>query len=596
MANKLITGLDKATDGARQSPIIVQNVISGKSEQTSTQENIGGTPAPGIDWVSQTPYAIDNIVIYRYLAWKSLQNANTTIPSEGAWWTEVPISPANGIVAGPWEAGVFTYIGSAVQVNGATYYLFDGTPMPFESVDFNAEVGSVWIKDSAAGASVFTDLTDVPSSYAGNAGNFVRVKDTEDGLVFTSETVATTTATRVIWKEDTDNATNTVILQGNSLTLPMSVEIDVDDQTKEDVGVHIFLPNIVGDNNNAIVTIDLLANGAVAESGTEQVGTIPLTVDTQLNYLRPLNSAGIVTLELRITATNRNITVDNTGSAALLQSAEYKDVEVLGDQLPAFSNVSLLDYFFPLSGVLDDDFPALGEISEISTGLTGNYGTPISIGNQHVSILINTVTVGGTATITGTSLSESSGIPTAADTEIITIDTTNGQNYQSAKKWYEITSVTFSGVTGLNYDIGRIGYYDSSNLDFKIVSFRADARISGNNPDIRVRLLKVQDDGDNKFTITPIEDFGFDGTAGNGEWVDHVRIGANDRSYTMTTELAPNNSMQVIKVTDYDDYFSGGENLIRGSLNEGVILKFEGEPSGGLTNIDSITVTIGLRS
>lgn len=50
----------------------------------------------------------------------------------------------------------------------------------------NGSGGAAWEAPATPGAVSFTDLTDVPTSYSGQGGKFVRVKSTADGLEFTS--------------------------------------------------------------------------------------------------------------------------------------------------------------------------------------------------------------------------------------------------------------------------------------------------------------------------------------------------------------------------------------------------------------------------
>lgn len=75
---------------------------------------------------------------------------------------------------------------------------FPGTPsegqMFYRTDEFKlyAYKNSAWaeVTTGGAGASVFTDLTDVPASYTGYAGKMVSVKGTEDGLEFVAVDLA----------------------------------------------------------------------------------------------------------------------------------------------------------------------------------------------------------------------------------------------------------------------------------------------------------------------------------------------------------------------------------------------------------------------
>lgn len=252
-----------------------------------------------------------------------------------------------------------------------------------------------------------------------------------------------------------------------------------------------------------------------------------------------------------------------------------------------------VDFFIPLSGVVDDDFPAVGDLTDIATGLTADFSTDTSLSNQHVGLIVNSIVGTYTCTVNGTSISEVNAVPTASDTEVFTIDATG--RYQTLKKWYLITSVAFTGGTSIDYDLQKLGYWDWSNANFQLIGFRADLRIAGTNPDIRITIYHVKNTGDNKYELLALEDFGIDSTGVNGEWVDHIRTSSEDRSYTMPVELADNNSMNVIKCTDYSSYW-GRDSIVQGASSEGIIITFTGEPAGGLTAIDSATIVMTIKS
>jgi hypothetical protein len=208
-------------------------------------------------------------------------------------------------------------------------------------------------------------------------------------------------------------------------------------------------------------------------------------------------------------------------------------------------------------------------------------------------ILINSITTGGNITITGTSVSEVTAVPVAGDTEVITVDTTSNQYYQSDKKWLEVTNIDVSALTSPNYDVGVVGYIDIGNRDFTLLGSRAEFKTSGTTADIRFRVRKVQDDGAKKMSLVAMEDIGFDSTIGNGQYYDNIRTGGQDRSYTMGVSLSASDMMIVFKQGDYSIYFTNNENYIECSGKaEGIIIDFLGEPTGGISSIDHGTITL----
>jgi hypothetical protein len=261
-----------------------------------------------------------------------------------------------------------------------------------------------------------------------------------------------------------------------------------------------------------------------------------------------------------------------------------------------FSALQLqLTWFIPMSGVTDAEFIVTGELREVANTQSANYVTEFSAGNQHIYIYVDAVTTGGVITITGTSVSESTAVPVASDTEVITIDTTADQYYQSSKKWYDVQSIVIDGgdITGLDYDIGVVGYLDMGNRDFEILGYRAEFRSVLNTADIGIHIEKIQDDGSGKMSIVPMEDIGIDSSVGDGDITDGLRTGGDDRSLNFDATAFAANTNFCFKHTDFSTYFSNDENILEGSSkDEGIIVHFTGSPSGGIGGVDHGTVTI----
>ena len=257
------------------------------------------------------------------------------------------------------------------------------------------------------------------------------------------------------------------------------------------------------------------------------------------------------------------------------------------------TDIHILSWFIPMTGVTDTQFTVTGELREVANTQAGDYATDFGVGNQHVYIYVDDITAGGDIVITGTSLSESTAVPVPADTETIVVDTSVDLYYQSDKKWLEVTNIDVSATTGIDYDIGIVGYIDLGNRNWRLEGFRAEFRVSSDTGDIRFRIRKVQDDGSKKMSLVPIEDIGFDSTVNNGQVYDHVRTGGDERSYTAGSTLAPNDAMFGFKQGDFSTFFSGDENILESADKaEGVIIDFLGEPSGGISAIDHGTITL----
>ncbi len=249
----------------------------------------------------------------------------------------------------------------------------------------------------------------------------------------------------------------------------------------------------------------------------------------------------------------------------------------------------------PLTGIVDNQINLMGELRTVSDGETGDYGTGFPVSNNHVFLFINSITGTGDITITGTSLSESTAVPVTGDTEVITVDSTAGQYWQSAKKWWEVTNIDIpAGITAINYDVGIVGYSDFSNTDYRFMGYRLDVFLQSDNADLELQLIKIQDDGDKKMSVVYLEKLGFDSNGGENQIIDNIRTGANDRSYNPTVgNIGLNNTTLVLKQGDFQTYFESDENLFQSSgKDEGFIIRYAGSPSGGITGVDFASLRV----
>ena len=60
----------------------------------------------------------------------------------------------------------------------------------------------------------------------------------------------------------------------------------------------------------------------------------------------------------------------------------------------------------------------------------------------------------------------------------------------------------------------------------------------------------------------------------------------------MNTGLAVSNDEVTISQLDFNTYFLSNENFFDGSNNEGMIIDFLGEPTGGISSIDHVTLSV----
>jgi len=256
-------------------------------------------------------------------------------------------------------------------------------------------------------------------------------------------------------------------------------------------------------------------------------------------------------------------------------------------------------YKFTLSIKDTDTSPIFicGNHSTFATGETGNYTTTTAISNNHVFLLINSITGSGNVTITGTSIDKNTGLPTTSDTEVISIDGSVVQYYKTVKQWWEITNIAIgSGITVINYNIGLIHALNLFQIKFELLSYHCDFLASGVNPDILLKLIRVKKGDGCKFSLLQLENIGIDSNSTGNQIIDGVRTGGDDRSYNPTvSSLWGDNTHLTFNTNDFTNYWSG-ENIIDGTNGEGLIIQLEGSPEPSTpTNVDIVNIFIHYR-
>ena len=207
-------------------------------------------------------------------------------------------------------------------------------------------------------------------------------------------------------------------------------------------------------------------------------------------------------------------------------------------------------------------------------------------GAQHNYIMIKVlaITTGGTITIAGTSANDVTSVPIIGNTEIITIDTTLNQMYKTVNLWLEITTITITGggITGLTYETWTVAQNSLLSRDFVIDGYRLEtvAGTTGSKSDIRWFIEKIQDDGDKKMQIVPLEDIMIDNET--NQITDFVRSGSRNYTATSPADIWPDESTYLFQQSDFNSYFTLNENYIYGqSKNEGIVLRITGNTLGG---------------
>jgi len=248
-------------------------------------------------------------------------------------------------------------------------------------------------------------------------------------------------------------------------------------------------------------------------------------------------------------------------------------------------------YTLPLAGVLDAIVPLTGSLRIEGAGETGDVTDDWALSNQHVWLNVNSLTGSGSIAVSGASISEVTAVPIEGDIETITVSTTGA--YQTDKKWWEIGNIDIpAGISAIDYDYGEVGYVDLGNRDFALLGYRCEAYAAGNDPDFRLIIEKVQDNGDKKAEIVILEDIGVDSGSAGDQIIDHLRSGVDDRTFAPAAaiDIWDNNTQFVFKQLDFSTYFQNDEFKFSAENNhEGYIIRIEGE-GGGISQVDFIVI------
>ncbi len=455
---------------------------------------------------------------------------------------------------------------------GAAIEFYDNTPaikfsiIHNDNTNENHIVSDEELTIQTIGASLNITTGDDIFINANSGANLITIND---DFVFGS----TTTDAILSIKTPSATATSGITLQNNTSTAEVEFEYDQNTDVASII-LHNEVPlSITGadhDEDDILFTL--------ASQGTNGAQT-SMTVSDRTPIGNNTANPG-----------SKHTTVDGVDSAewihigASANNTDWKEVLTKDERT--------LVYNVDVDGIDQDEFILIGEYRVVVTGRTGDYATAFPCNNQHAAIEVNSITGSGVVTFTGVSMSESSGIPTAT-TEDITVDATG--KYQTDKKWLEITNIDIPvGITAINYDVEVLGYLDMQNSDFTITGMRIDSLSDGNDGDISLHIIKVQDDGSKKCSLVDIEAYGYD--AKDDKIVDDLRTGGDDRSYTATTSIWANGTNACLKVNDYSTYFTSDENVIEG-LNkaEGIIIHFNGTAGGNVKHVRMLNLHLTIE-
>lgn len=239
---------------------------------------------------------------------------------------------------------------------------------------------------------------------------------------------------------------------------------------------------------------------------------------------------------------------------------------------------------------VDDKLFLIGsfEMTPEVDNITGDYNTPFALSHNNLYIKVNSFTGTQTLTINGRIVDKHT-LVSMSGSETITID--EATTYQTYHRYHAITSIIVSGGSGINYGIGRIGYFDDNQEDMIILGYRTEIEAQIDT-DMRLQILNIRDLGNNKFDIFYLEDLEFN-NIGTGEVIDHIRTGANNRNMSGTpVNFWPDDSKLFLGQNDFLDYFDESEYSVNSSMNGGLIIIVTGD---GLDNTGSPNMWFRLK-
>lgn len=174
-------------------------------------------------------------------------------------------------------------------------------------------------------------------------------------------------------------------------------------------------------------------------------------------------------------------------------------------------------------------------------------GTPLTLAKPcyhgHVALSLSGVTGAPfNLTLTGTSVDESTGVLSPADTEVIEI---TGDGYvQSSKSWIDAPVASVPAGPTATVDAYRVTYWDRGNADFKVVGSRFE--FTPNNPtwSAKASIRKVNNDG----SVSTIYDFSTSSTSPDPKRAANGDTGKDKRGDLSTTLLGAQNEGIVASV------------------------------------------------
>jgi hypothetical protein len=279
------------------------------------------------------------------------------------------------------------------------------------------------VRDGNQKYKINTDTDTITVNSAPFVGDSNDLKDTINSFFFNASSVAggAQTLSNVIIQEDVDTSIQPIINQGNEGSVGLSLTVTISDVTKEDIIVLGHFSSIIGSAGNSELTFRTYINNVlVSETDPYRIGNTAQSLDFRTTSLRPLNAAGVFTLDVRVFAVVGNITVDNTDGSRI-EVAQNKSVTVQsgsGGGSTAWGGITgnindQTDLPYTVTDTIDANFKgdvyASGDFFAQANSIV--FENQLSLGASGTSPFFSNLDTGSIAFISGSKVENSVSLP-----------------------------------------------------------------------------------------------------------------------------------------------------------------------------------------
>lgn len=402
-----------------------------------------------------------------------------------------------------------------------------------------------------SGITAFTDMTDTPSTYVGQAGKFVKVNSGETGLEFA------TSSASVAWGSITGTLSDQTDLQA-------ALDAGVSDGDKGDITVSSSGTVWTVDNN--VVTFakmqDVATNRILGRS-TAGTGDIEALADADARTIMGLSTSD----SPQFTAINVGHATDTTVARTSAGRINVEGTEVIlsGDNISSLTNDSAF-----ISNLVEDTTPQLGGNLDLnSNDITGNGQINLTNSQAENSIKLTPTGDAGNSTSTGGAL-----------------NITNTSNVGSGIIVYSNAGATATG---------RLMNIRADNVLFPQTAFHIDydgtanaAEIVNNSTDTSSQALNVVSNNPNDTTL------GINGveTAKGTMKIVHTGTGSDSSASAISIDLqGTGTASQGIYVDATEGGTTGNLLRLRNNNSDVFVVDSTGEITTGSFDADNLTIT-----